>query len=103
MKAGRMKNHGVHIMYALQPLSVVLYMRGCAMENLAVHFETSSRHEFSVPWHDSTSRLLCYKFQMFCTHSIHKSGLCTVCSFLSQAQVEQDYRLGPVPNPPRAG
>jgi hypothetical protein len=34
MKAGRMKNHGVRIMYALQPLSTVLYMRGCAMENL---------------------------------------------------------------------
>jgi hypothetical protein len=34
MKAEGMKNHGVRIMYALQPLSPVPYMRGCAMENL---------------------------------------------------------------------
>jgi hypothetical protein len=33
MKVGRMKNCSVCIMYALQPLSLVLYTRGCAMEN----------------------------------------------------------------------
>jgi hypothetical protein len=34
MKVGRMKNHSVHIMYDLQPLSPVLYTQGCSMENL---------------------------------------------------------------------
>jgi hypothetical protein len=34
MRAGRMKNHGVRITYALQLLSTVLYTREGAMENL---------------------------------------------------------------------
>jgi hypothetical protein len=34
MKAEGMKNHGVRITYALQPLSPVPYTQGCVMENL---------------------------------------------------------------------
>jgi hypothetical protein len=84
MKDGRMKNHGARIMYALQPLSVVLYTlqsvlvtRMCCGKS-SVHFETSNRHEFNVPWHDSTSLPLCYKLWMFCMHSIHQSSICIV-------------------------
>jgi hypothetical protein len=44
MKARKMNNHGVRIMYALQSLSPVLYTRGCAMENL----QFNSKHLFAM-------------------------------------------------------
>jgi hypothetical protein len=101
MKAERMKNHGARITYALQPLSVVLYMprsvlvaRMCYGKS-SVRFETSSHHEFSVPWHDSTSRPLCYKFWMFCMHSIHQSSLCIVCSSSRKPRLIKITALGP--------
>jgi hypothetical protein len=34
MKVEGMKNHGICITYALQPLSPVPYMQGCVMENM---------------------------------------------------------------------
>jgi hypothetical protein len=55
MRVERMKNHGARITYTLHPLSFVLYMplkctrRAMCYEKSSVRFETSSRHEFSVP------------------------------------------------------
>jgi hypothetical protein len=68
MKDGRMKNHDTRIMYALQPLSIVLHMLQSVLiahmcyRKSSVRFETYIGHEFSVPWHIPTSRPVCYKF-----------------------------------------
>jgi hypothetical protein len=86
MKAGRMKNHDARITYALQLLSVVPHMPQNVLvawmchKKYSVCFKTSSRHEFSVPWHVSTYCPLCYKFWMFCMHSTHQPSLCIVGS-----------------------
>jgi hypothetical protein len=101
-----MKNHGACITYALQPLSVVLYTTRSVLiawmcyGKYLVFSKTSSRHEFSVPSHVSTSLLLHYKFWMVCMQHVHQSTLYIVFGFLLQAQVDQDYCLRIVPNPP---
>jgi hypothetical protein len=101
MEVGRMKNHDVRIMYSLQPLSPVLYTRRCAMESVqfaskhpvamnSVFLGTIPPSIFSFINSRRSARIL-----------FMKSGLCTVCNLFPQAQVDQVFRLGPLPDPPR--
>jgi phenolic acid decarboxylase len=44
MKAGRMKNRDVRIMYVLQTLSTIIYTHRCAMENI----QSISKHPVAM-------------------------------------------------------
>jgi hypothetical protein len=37
-----------------------------------IQFETSSFHELTILWHDSSFHPICYKYQMFCTHVVRE-------------------------------
>jgi hypothetical protein len=97
MKAGRMKNHDVCIMYALQPLSLVLYTWGCAMENLQFdlkHLVTMNSVFLGMipPSIRSVINSRCSTTILFM-----KSDSCSICKF--SRKVDRILCLGHSPNP----
>jgi hypothetical protein len=94
MKAGRMKNRGVRIMYALQPLSPVFYTQGCAMENL----QFDSKHPVTMnsvflgtipPFARLVINSRCSTPILFA-----KSYLCSVCKFSPKPKLIEFSALG---------
>jgi hypothetical protein len=92
MKAEGMKNRGVRIMHALQTLSPVFYMWGCAMENL----QFDSKHPVAMnslfSWHDSSFSRLVINSRCSTPISVVKPGPHSVCNFPCQ------FRLIKVPS-----
>jgi hypothetical protein len=102
MKAEGMKNHGVRIMHALQTLSPVFYMWGCAMENL----QFDSKHPVAMNSLFSgtippSSRLV-INFRCSDTHFSRETRSALCLQFPLPVQVDQNSLPVHLSDTPRA-